>query len=68
MSHNIPKFFQALQERHTAFFEAVEALGQVLREAGPVDTSAARRLQLAAAVAIRPARHEVRTVPRGLYR
>ena len=66
--HNIPKFFLALKGRHSAILEAVEALGQTLREAGSVDTRAAQRVQLATAVAIRPAMHGVRTVPRGLYR
>jgi len=67
-AQNIPKFFLALKERHSAFLEAVEALGQTLREARSVDTRAAQRVQLATAVAIRPAMHGVRTVPRGLYR
>lgn len=50
---NIPNFFLALKERQPAFLDAVEALGQALREAGPVDGKTAQLIQLAAAAAIR---------------
>lgn len=50
---NVPNFFIALKERHPDFLEAVEALGQVLHEAGPLDTKTAQLIQLAAAAASR---------------
>ena len=50
---NIPNFFLALKEKQPAFLEAVEALGQALREAGPIDSKASQLIQLAAAAAIR---------------
>jgi alkylhydroperoxidase/carboxymuconolactone decarboxylase family protein YurZ len=65
---NIPNIFLALKEKQPAFLDAVEALGQALREAGPVDTRTAQFIQLAAAAAIRSGMHGVCTVPRGLYR
>ena len=60
------------ERRHASVAEdgqrMIEALGQALREAGPVDGKTAQLIQLAAAAAIRSGMHGACTVPRGLYR
>jgi AhpD family alkylhydroperoxidase len=47
-----PKNYLLLQQEHSAFIAAVERLGAVLREQGPIDDKTAHLIQLAAAVAI----------------
>ena len=48
-----PKHYQKLAQQFPAFLEAVEQLGQVSRQSGPVDEKTAQLLQLAASAAIR---------------
>jgi len=48
----LPKNYLLQRQEHQAFVEAVEALGKVVREQGPIDDKTANLIQLAAAVAI----------------
>ena len=48
----LPKNYLLQRQEHQAFVEAVEALGKVVREQGPIDDKTAHLIQLAAAVAI----------------
>ena len=48
-----PKHYQKLAQQFPAFLEAVEQLGQVSRQSGPIDEKNAQLLQLAASAAIR---------------
>lgn len=50
---NPPKHYQKIAQQFPAFLEAVEQLGQVTRQSGPIDEKTAQLLQLAAAAAIR---------------
>jgi 4-carboxymuconolactone decarboxylase len=47
-----PKNYLLQRQEHGAFVEAVEALGKVVREQGPIDGKTAHLIQLAASVAI----------------
>ncbi|HXH04527.1 MAG TPA: carboxymuconolactone decarboxylase family protein [Candidatus Competibacteraceae bacterium] len=49
----LPELYQRLRDQHRKFFDAAEALGQVAKAAGPLDTKTAQLLQLTAAAAIR---------------
>ncbi len=49
----LPKQFVMLRKKHSKFMEAVEELGKVVREEGPLDEKTTHLIQLAAAVAIR---------------
>ncbi len=51
-NETLPKNYLLLRKEHQAFIEAVEALGRVVREEGPIDHKSAHLIQLAAAVAI----------------
>ena len=48
----LPQNYLFLREEHQAYIEAVEALGKVVREQGPIDDRIAHLIQLAAAVTI----------------
>jgi AhpD family alkylhydroperoxidase len=48
-----PGWFQLLKKRHGKFIGAVEELGRVVHEEGPLDEKTAQLIQLAAAVAVR---------------
>jgi len=48
----LPKNYLLLRTQHQAFIEAVESLGKVVREQGPIDDKSAHLIQLAASVAI----------------
>ena len=48
-----PSFFHALKQSHPDFIDAVDRLGQAVREQGPLDNKTAHLVQLAAAAAIR---------------
>jgi len=48
-----PEWFRHVQDRYGDYVEAVEKLGQVLRDAGPLDEKSAQLVQLGAAAAIR---------------
>jgi 4-carboxymuconolactone decarboxylase len=49
----LPDRFSALRERYPRLFEAVEALGQAVREEGPLPEKTTQLVQLAAACALR---------------
>jgi|SRR5690606_33853219 len=53
MSDQPPKHYLQVKEQHPKYIEAVEALGRVLREEGPLDEVTIQLIQLASAVAIR---------------
>jgi len=53
MSHIIAKHYQMVKEQFPEYLEAVERLGEVVKDLGPVDTKRAQLLQLAASVAIK---------------
>jgi alkylhydroperoxidase/carboxymuconolactone decarboxylase family protein YurZ len=48
-----PGFYRNLTKQHPHYLAAVEALGQAVRESGPLDSKALHLVQLAAAAAIR---------------
>jgi len=48
-----PKLYNTLQKRYPAYIEAVEALGKVVNEIGPLDEKTLQLIQLAAAAAQR---------------
>lgn len=48
-----PGFYRSLKRKHPQYFAAVEALGQAVRESGPLDAKTVHLVQLAAAAAIR---------------
>ena len=52
-NESLPKNYLLRKQEHQAFVEAVESLGKVVREQGPIDGKTAHLIQLAAAVAIR---------------
>jgi len=49
----LPKHYLFEKQTHEAFIGAVETLGKVLRDQGPLDEKTANLIQLAAASAIR---------------
>jgi 4-carboxymuconolactone decarboxylase len=50
---NKPGFYLSLTRKHPQYIAAVEALGQAVRDSGPLDSKALHLVQLAAAAAIR---------------
>ena len=50
---NKPGFYVSLTRKHPQYIAAVEALGQAVRESGPLDSRMLHLVQLAAAAAIR---------------
>jgi 4-carboxymuconolactone decarboxylase len=50
---NKPGFYLSLTKKHPQYIAAVEALGQAVRESGPLDSTQLHLVQLAAAAAIR---------------
>lgn len=48
----LPKHYLFEKKAHEAFIDAVETLGETLREQGPLDEKTANLVQLAAAIAI----------------
>jgi 4-carboxymuconolactone decarboxylase len=50
---NKPGFYLSLTRKHPQYIAAVEALGNVVRESGPLDSKLLHLVQLAAAAAIR---------------
>ena len=48
----LPKHYLSQKKEHADFIGAVEALGKVLREQGPIDEKTTHLIQLAAAVTI----------------
>jgi AhpD family alkylhydroperoxidase len=49
----MPKHFLQIKERFPAFFGAVEELGQISRNQGPLDEKTSHLIQLAAAATLR---------------
>jgi alkylhydroperoxidase/carboxymuconolactone decarboxylase family protein YurZ len=48
-----PKWYAALQKKHPIFMDAVQQLGKVVKQEGPLDEKTIHLVQLAAAAAIR---------------
>ena len=48
-----PKWYATLEERHPNFMDAVQQLGRVVKEEGPLDKKTAHLVQLAAAATLR---------------
>ena len=48
-----PKWYATLEKRHPEFMNAVQELGRVVREEGPLDDKTGHLIQLAAAAALR---------------
>ena len=53
MPRKPPKTYLALRKKHPELLQAVEALGEAARKAGPLDDKTAHLIQLAAAAAVR---------------
>jgi alkylhydroperoxidase/carboxymuconolactone decarboxylase family protein YurZ len=49
----IPKWYVELSKRHGKFMDAIEELGKVVRQEGPLDEKTAHLIQLAAATTLR---------------
>jgi alkylhydroperoxidase/carboxymuconolactone decarboxylase family protein YurZ len=47
-----PEWYEYLKRKHTDYMDAVEELGRVVREQGPLDEKTTNLIQLAAAAAI----------------
>ncbi|MGA7979026.1 MAG: carboxymuconolactone decarboxylase family protein [Chromatiaceae bacterium] len=50
---SVPNRFAELQQRYPKLFQAVEGLGQAVREEGPLEEKTTQLIQLAAACALR---------------
>ena len=48
----LPKQYLQIKKRHAKYFSAVEELGKVVREEGPLDERTAHLIQLAAAASV----------------
>ena len=48
-----PQWYQALKQRNPKYMSAVEELGKVVRQEGPLDDKTSHLIQLAAAAAVR---------------
>jgi AhpD family alkylhydroperoxidase len=48
-----PKWYVAVKERHAKYINAVEELGRVVHEEGPLDKKTSHLIQLAAAATLR---------------
>lgn len=53
MPKRLPKHYLGLRRRYGKVMDSVEALGQAVRTAGPLDEKSVQLIQLAAAAAIR---------------
>ncbi len=49
----LPKWYATLEEKHPKFIDAVQELGKVVRQEGPLDEKTAHLVQLAAAATLR---------------
>ncbi|MEH6652477.1 MAG: carboxymuconolactone decarboxylase family protein [Motiliproteus sp.] len=49
----LPKTFTRMQQQHPKLAEAIDALGQAVKQEGPIDSKTAQLIQLAAAASIR---------------
>jgi 4-carboxymuconolactone decarboxylase len=50
---NLPEWYQSLKDQFPDYLDSLEALGNAVRQAGPLDEKAVQLIQLAAAAAIR---------------
>ncbi|MFN3533698.1 MAG: carboxymuconolactone decarboxylase family protein [Candidatus Brocadia sp.] len=48
----LPKQYLQIKKRHEKFFNAIEELGKVVRQEGPLDEKTAHLIQLAAAATV----------------
>ena len=48
-----PSFYLKMKDKHPEYFAAVEALGETVRHAGPLDEKTVHLVQLAAAAVVR---------------
>jgi AhpD family alkylhydroperoxidase len=48
-----PQWYLSIKERHEGFMDALEKLGQAVREEGPLDEKTSQLIQLAAAATLR---------------
>ncbi|MBU1013093.1 MAG: carboxymuconolactone decarboxylase family protein [Bacteroidetes bacterium] len=53
MNKDIPAHYQKIKKLHPEYIAAVEALGETLKNTGPLDEALAQFLQLAASIAIK---------------
>jgi len=53
MKKDFPSHYTEMKEQFPEYFDAVEQMGNALREAGPIKEKCAHLIQLAASVAIR---------------
>ncbi|HEY9114276.1 MAG TPA: carboxymuconolactone decarboxylase family protein [Bacteroidales bacterium] len=53
MSKNIAKHYQMVKEQFPEYLEAVERLGEIAKDQGPIDEKRTQLLQLAASIAIK---------------
>ncbi|NIR13216.1 MAG: carboxymuconolactone decarboxylase family protein [Desulfobacterales bacterium] len=49
----LPKWYAQLSKKHGKFMDAIEELGKVVRQEGPLDEKTAHLIQLAAATTLR---------------
>jgi alkylhydroperoxidase/carboxymuconolactone decarboxylase family protein YurZ len=49
----IPKWYAELSKKHGKFMDAIQELGKVVRQEGPLDDKTAHLIQLAAATTLR---------------
>ncbi len=50
---SIPEWYLSLKEKHESYISALDELGRVIRQEGPLDEKTTHLIQLAAATAIR---------------
>lgn len=53
MAERPPDFYLNLRKLHPQYFQALDGLGQAMRDCGPLDAKTLHLIQLAAAAAIR---------------
>ncbi|MDR4509266.1 MAG: carboxymuconolactone decarboxylase family protein [Candidatus Brocadiaceae bacterium] len=53
LQHQLPKKYLQIKERHEKLFHAVDTLGTVAKQEGPLDEKTAQLIQLAAAASIK---------------
>ena len=51
MNHKIASHYEMVKKYHPEYLEAVEKLGRMAKDAGPIDEKAAQLIQLAASIA-----------------
>ena len=51
MAHKIADHYEKVKKYHPEYLEAVESLGQVVKQSGPIDAKNGQLIQLAASIA-----------------